>query len=137
MTEDLSIFNLKEYLEMILLSLKHEYKRTGHQIEILCDENLTINSYSGVFAQIFTNLIMNALIHGLSAKESGHIRIEVTYQGTKRPEKGVVTSDGELLIHFSDDGAGISKDHIGHIFEPFFTTNRREGGSGLGTERGV
>ncbi len=131
-TEDLSIFNLKEYLEMILLSLKHEYKRTGHQIEILCDENLSINSYSGVFAQIFTNLIMNALIHGLSGKESGHIRIEVTYKGVEKPKKGIVTSGGELHIHFSDDGVGISKAHIGHIFEPFFTTNRKEGGSGLG-----
>lgn len=119
-TEDRSRFNFYEYLNMILLSLKHEYKNTGHHIEVDCDQQLIINSYPGVFAQIFTNLIMNALIHGLKNKAEGHIRIEV------RRELD------QLFIHFSDDGAGIPKKDLAKIFEPFFTTNRSRGGSGLG-----
>lgn len=130
-TEDRSQFNVKEYLEMILLSLKHEYKRTGHQILIECSELLIIDSYPGVFAQIFTNLIMNALIHGLGGRENGTIRIQVS------SEKGsLLTPDGivkeQLRIVFSDNGVGIAKENLSKIFEPFFTTNRTQGGSGLG-----
>lgn len=130
-TEDRSQFNVKEYLEMILLSLKHEYKRTGHQILIECSDMLLLDSYPGVFAQIFTNLIMNALIHGLSARESGTIRIQVTTEkGTMLTSSGVISE--QVKIVFSDNGAGIAKENISKIFEPFYTTNRTQGGSGLG-----
>lgn len=126
-TEDLSRFNVKEYLEMILLSLKHEYKRSGHTIEVLCDENLIVYSYPGVFAQIMTNLMMNALVHGLSHKEGGQILIEVTALLDNLGQH-----NGDLRVHFYDNGIGIPKANISKIFEPFFTTNRERGGSGLG-----
>lgn len=130
-TEDRSQFNVKEYLEMILLSLKHEYKRTGHQIVVECSDLLVIDSYPGVFAQIFTNLIMNALIHGLSGRENGTIRIQVTTEkGSLLTPEGIVKE--QLRIVFSDNGAGIAKENLSKIFEPFFTTNRTQGGSGLG-----
>lgn len=119
-TESLSYFDLHEYLNMILLSLKHEYKYTGHEIHIECENPLFINSYPGVFAQIFTNLIMNALIHGLKDVKNGHIEIVVEKEDT------------QLSIHFSDDGMGIPSQNMQKIFEPFFTTNRSKGGSGLG-----
>ena len=119
-SEDRSYFNFSEYLNMILLSLKHEYKNSGNEIEVSCDDQLIINSYPGVFAQIFTNLVMNALIHGLSKRENGLIRIEVKKELD------------QLFIHFSDNGSGITDTDLSKIFEPFFTTNRSKGGSGLG-----
>lgn len=119
-TEELSFFNFNEYLHMVLLSLKHEYKNSGHIIEVNCDEELVINSYPGVYAQIFTNLIMNALIHGLKDMENGKIHIEV--------EKEQMT----FQIHFWDNGVGIPEEALAKIFDPFFTTNRGSGGSGLG-----
>ncbi len=119
-TEDLSYFNFKEYLDMILLSLKHEYKNSGHTIEVQCDENMVIKSYSGVYAQIFTNLVMNALIHGLKEVKGGIIHI------------GVVKEEDVMQIEFSDNGVGISTEALPKIFEPFYTTNRGKGGSGLG-----
>lgn len=119
-TEDLTCFNFKDYLDMILLSLKHEYKNSGHTFEINCASELIVNSYPGVFAQIFTNLIMNALIHGLKSKEHGVIHIEV------------IREEHYMNIHFFDDGIGIEPEFLSRIFEPFFTTNRGKGGSGLG-----
>lgn len=119
-TEDLSYFNFKEYMDMILLSLKHEYKNSGHTIAIDCDESLVIKSYPGVYAQILTNLVMNALIHGLKDAENGKIEINVQKE-----------SD-HLSLQFSDSGVGIPPEALPKIFEPFYTTNRGKGGSGLG-----
>ncbi len=119
-TEDLSYFNFKEYLDMILLSLKHEYKNSGHTITINCEETLIIKSYPGVYAQIFTNLLMNALIHGLKDVERGQIVIDIHKESDY------------LSVQFFDSGVGIPPEALPKIFEPFYTTNRSKGGSGLG-----
>ncbi|MBN2897694.1 MAG: cache domain-containing protein [Clostridia bacterium] len=113
-------FNVYDYFKKILLSLKHEYKRTHHEINIVCDEAILIYTYPGALSQILTNLIMNSLIHGFEGIDKGHIII-----------KFEVINDTYHLT-YSDDGVGISKENLGKIFEPFFTTKRSSGGSGLG-----
>ncbi|WP_449359653.1 ATP-binding protein [Alishewanella longhuensis] len=35
-------------------------------------------------------------------------------------------------MQLTDNGCGISRDHLQRIFEPFFTTRRGRGGTGLG-----
>jgi signal transduction histidine kinase len=37
-----------------------------------------------------------------------------------------------VVIHFSDNGCGISPGNRDRVFEPFFTTQREQGGTGLG-----
>ncbi len=121
-TEDMTLFNLKDYLGMILLSLKHEYKNKDYHIEIECDSNILIYSYAGVYSQIFTNFLMNSFIHGFKDKASGEIKIKATqYIEEKR-----------LVVIYTDNGHGIPEETLDRIFEPFFTTNRANGGSGLG-----
>lgn len=119
-TEDIVAFNVKEYIESILLTLKHEYKHTQHKFEIHCSKDINIESYPGAFSQVFTNLIMNSLIHGFKGVEQGKILINVHI------------NEEILEIIYSDSGVGIDKNHLEHIFDPFFTTNRTQGGSGLG-----
>ncbi len=114
------LFNLKSYLNDIVLSLKPQYKKANHSIEILCPESLSIDSYPGALSQIFTNLILNSIIHGFENRKSGFIRIEV------------IVDNEDVTIVYSDDGCGISEDVIGKIFEPFYTTKRGSGGTGLG-----
>lgn len=113
-------FNLCDYLNKIVLSLKHEYKNTSHKIKIHCSGKVEIESFPGAFAQIFTNLIMNSLTHGFENVIEGMILIDIK------------KIDSNLFIIYSDNGKGISKSDLKRIFDPFFTTKRGAGGSGLG-----
>jgi len=114
------IFNVKEYINEILLSLRNSLKNTKHIISIDCDDTVILKNHPGYFAQILTNFIMNSLIHGLNKNEIGHINIDI-----KKEENSVTFT-------YSDDGKGINKEHLDKIFNPFFTTNSDNGGTGLG-----
>ena len=118
--EQKSKFLLREYIETILISLKHEYKKMDIRVNIECAEELIIDSYPGAFSQIMTNFIMNSLTHGFNEKRGGLIDINVS------------VSDGILKFIYSDNGKGIKEENFEKIFDPFFTTNRNAGGSGLG-----
>jgi len=67
-----------------------------------------------------TNLLMNALLHGLG-EEPGKVLIAARSIPGDRVE-----------MVFSDNGRGIAPELHTRIFEPFFTTKRNAGGSGLG-----
>lgn len=114
-------FFLKEYLDSIVINLKPTLKQSSPLINILCPQSLQIESNPGAFYQIFTNLIMNSMIHGFEDKKNGHIIIEVHPKGN------------DIEIIYKDNGKGMSKDDLAKIFDPFFTTRRSLGGSGLGT----
>ena len=113
-------FNLREYIEEILLSLRPKLKKTSHRIELSCADNLVIESYPGAFSQILTNLIVNSLTHAFTEGQSGLIRIEISADGK------------ELALNYSDNGRGIPPGEQAKIFEPFYTTNRAGGSTGLG-----
>ncbi len=113
--------DLKGYIQEVILSLAPSFKKTKHKIDVQCPDNLVIKCAPGVIAQIFTNMIMNSLIHGFESKEAGNIKITIQ-------EK-----DGEVMIHYEDDGKGLSQDNLDRHFDAFFTTKRGKGGSGLGT----
>jgi signal transduction histidine kinase len=114
------IFNVKEYLDSIILSLAPELKKTKHKVIINCDESIEIDNYPGAFSQVVTNLLMNSLIHAYDEGDAGQIDFRITKEGKN------------LDIKYSDDGKGIPEDIIGEIFNPFFTTKRNKGGTGLG-----
>jgi len=115
-------FYLKEYLESVIINLKPTLKQHSHTIDIICPATLMIESTPGVFYQIFSNLIINSVIHGFEEKENGHILITVRYNG-----------GDNLEIIYKDDGKGMDKEGLAKIFDPFYTTKRSSGGSGLGT----
>ena len=113
-------FKVKEYINEVLLSLRPKLKKTGHRVEILCDEQLEIESYPGAFSQILTNFIINSLVHAFAPGQAGFIRIEV------------VKNDATMELRYSDNGSGMTADIRDRIFEPFFTTARSQGSTGLG-----
>jgi signal transduction histidine kinase len=119
-TQQRRIFNVKEYFEDILVSLKPKYKKTSHRVELTCPDDLEMDSYPGVYSQIISNMLLNALVHGLEGHEKGNILLDVLPAGDY------------CTIRFSDDGNGIEPSIIDRIFEPFFTTKRGQGGIGLG-----
>ncbi|MCF6252942.1 MAG: PAS domain-containing sensor histidine kinase [Methylococcaceae bacterium] len=113
-------FNLKSYLEDVLLSLYPMVKKTAHTVTLNCPENIELNSYPGAFSQILTNLIVNSLIHGFENSNAGMVVIDIE------------TECNELKLMYKDDGIGMTEDQQKKVFDPFFTTKRGKGGSGLG-----
>jgi signal transduction histidine kinase len=113
-------FELKGYLEEVLLSLGPQLRKGGHAVSIDCPEELLVDSYPGALAQIITNLFSNSLMHAYAPGQRGNIKLQVSQAGT-----------GIELI-YRDDGRGIAPEHLSRVFDPFFTTRRGSGGSGLG-----
>ncbi|WP_051283735.1 ATP-binding protein [Desulforegula conservatrix] len=119
-SEDKRKFHIKAYMDEIIMSLQPKFKRTRHRIVFECPDDLEILSYPGAFSQIFTNLILNSLIHAFTPEETGEISI------------GVVPKGRTIEIIYQDNGKGMPPEISNMIFDPFFTTNRSEGGTGLG-----
>ena len=114
------VFNLKKYLEEILLSMHPQLKKSNHQITLTCHEKLTLNGFPGAFSQVVSNLIMNSVIHAYNSTDQGNIAISLTVQ------------DRHILLLYTDDGKGMPPNVVAKIFDPFFTTKRGHGGTGLG-----
>jgi len=111
---------MKEVYES--LSLKSDEKEIKCIIKKGCELPLTVYADKEKIRQVFINLVDNAIKYG---KQHGTI------------ESSFYNVDGRhVLIDISDDGAGISEEHIGRIFERFYRTDlarsRKVGGSGLG-----
>lgn len=120
-SEAVRTINFKEYLGEVIRSLHPKIKNTSHHINLDCPEELTLNLPAGAISQIFTNLIMNSLIHGFDGLENGIIDIIIK------------DDDNHVVIDFKDNGNGVSEQQLEKLFDPFFTTKRDQGGSGLGT----
>ncbi|QBL08709.1 sensor histidine kinase [Rheinheimera sp. D18] len=120
-SEAIRTINLFDYLNEIIRSLQPNFKKTHHQIEVNCPDNIILNCPAGAISQIFTNLLMNSLIHGFENIENGLVRITV------------LDEDENVDIKYSDNGRGLPPEQLDKLFYPFFTTKRDQGGSGLGT----
>lgn len=120
-SEAIRTIQLDEYLNEIIRSLQPHFKKTRHHIEVNCPEHLLLSCPAGAISQIFTNLLMNSLIHGFEHMQEGLIRI-------------TVVDEGDIIdINYSDNGKGLTAEQLDKLFHPFFTTKRDQGGSGLGT----
>ncbi len=119
--EDIRQFSLRSYIEEVLFSLKPKLKNRPITLELDIDQQLDITSYPGAISQIITNLVLNSLTHGFEPQTEGVISIKATLH------------KDQIQLGYSDDGNGVSEEHLEKLFDPFFTTKRGTGGSGLGT----
>ncbi len=113
-------FDLNDYLEQLVTSLRPEARKQGHSIALNCPDGIAMSSYPGALAQVLSNLISNALVHAYPQGSNGTIRVLVRDRGHA------------VAVMVEDDGAGIPAEHLNRIYDPFFTTRRGSGGSGLG-----
>jgi signal transduction histidine kinase len=113
-------FDLAEYLDEILLSLKPKLKHAPCAVQVECLPGIRMDSFPGALSQVVTNLVMNALLHGFEGRTGGSIRIQ-----------GEAIGD-DVALTVSDDGNGMTDTDLKQIFDPFFTTKRGSGGTGLG-----
>lgn len=119
-SDDIRSFNLKTYLNEVLLSLQPKLKGRPVKVEVDCPGDINLDSFPGAVSQIVTNLLMNSLVHGYEHERAGTIRIAARVE------------DGNVVFDYSDDGVGMDQETLGKLFDPFFTTKRGQGGSGLG-----
>lgn len=117
---DRRVFKFAGWLDDLLVSLGPVLKKAGHTLEVSCDD-VEVDLYPGVLAQILTNLIVNALSHAYAPGVQGTLTLSVR-----------AVPDDRLLLRFSDDGRGIPPEDQGRVFDPFFTTGRSAGNTGLG-----
>lgn len=121
-SEQLREFNVTELIQDVQSNLHNEFKRTQITCAVNCADGLKITGVPGLFAQLFTNLMLNSLQHAFDeGRRPGKIEITVSsLPGNK------------LHILYTDNGTGMSAETAAKVFEPFFTTRRGQGGSGLG-----
>lgn len=115
------VFNLAQSSQEIVRTLHSRIRKLGHTLEIDIPLDIELNSYPGPYGQILTNFINNAMLHGFENREHGAMHLSARK-----------TDNGQVQIVFSDNGQGISAEHLRRIFDPFFTTKLGHGGSGLG-----
>lgn len=120
-SDDIRSFNLRNYLNEVLLSLQPKLKGRPVKVTVDCPADLVLESYPGAVSQIVTNMLMNSLVHGFEERDqAGTITIRASL-------------DGDVVsLSYADDGAGMDSDTLDKLFDPFFTTKRGNGGSGLG-----
>lgn len=104
------------------LSLKAAERNIRCNIKKGCEHPIEVFADKEKISQVLINLIENAIKYG---KQDGTITASV-YN----------TDDIHVLIEISDDGIGISEEHLPRIFERFYRTDRGRsrnvGGTGLG-----
>lgn len=120
-SDKIRLVNIGKYLDEIIHSLHPKLKKTNHSIKVDCPENSEIYCHAGALSQIFTNLIINSIIHGFRDINRGVITITVR-----------LTGDDHAHITYQDDGKGLTEEQLNHLFDAFYTTTASQGGTGLG-----
>lgn len=112
--------DINECLDDILHVVKHTLKMNAIALTVTKTANMPlVTANPRQLQQVFLNLINNAMA---AMENGGHLRAETRLE----------RSSGKVVVTFTDDGSGISAEHMDHIFEPFFTTKPEGQGTGLG-----
>jgi signal transduction histidine kinase len=119
-SDNIRHFNLRKYLDEVLLSLQPKLKGKPIAVKVECPPDIHCESFPGAVSQIVTNMVVNSLVHGFDEGQKGTIRISGKLEGE------------HVLFDYSDDGVGMDATTLQQLFDPFFTTKRGSGGSGLG-----
>lgn len=114
------VIYLNQYIGEIIHTLSIELKNNDIRVNNDIPKNIQLNTYPGYISQIFSNLILNAIKHAFHSYEEKIITINA------------IQEEDRVIIHFKDNGKGVSDKVRDKIFDPFFTTARGRGGSGLG-----
>ncbi|MAZ66895.1 MAG: hypothetical protein CMF25_07275 [Kangiellaceae bacterium] len=119
-SEERRKFNLLDYLQDVLLSLRPKLKNTNVEVAIDGDRTVIMDNYPGALSQIVSNLVINSLVHAFEGIEAPKILMTVSME------------QETIIFTYKDNGTGISEEARTKIFTPFYTTKRGEGGTGLG-----
>ena len=116
--------DLVKYLPRVWTMVENKASVHGIGLNYNVAQNIpTVEADPGQLQQVMINLVNNA-IHAVvdrHGSEGGEISMEA-----HRDAKG------NAVITVTDNGVGMSREHLGKIFMPFFTTKAPGQGTGLG-----
>ncbi|PRY01442.1 ATP-binding protein [Allonocardiopsis opalescens] len=99
-------------LEQILSDWEPVYRRAGRELRLVGEEGLVAVTSEDGLSQILTTFADNGFRHG-----DGTVTVQTS------------STDGSVVIEFSDEGEGVSEELAGRIFERHVSGH---GGTGLG-----
>ena len=114
-----------QFLSTLTTSLAPIVKRARCQLDLDVEGDFPMVVDTGAFAQLVTNLVVNATVHAFDRTDTAATR-RIELKARQVPD----SADIELSVQ--DNGVGIPAGLAERIFEPFFTTRRGQGGTGLG-----
>jgi signal transduction histidine kinase len=111
--------DLSEVMDRVHLAYRPVAEDAHHGLVAAHEPGLTVNGDADLLAQLFTNLVENALVH--------------TPAGTRVTTRLNATPDG-VLAEVSDNGPGIPADEREKVFRRFYRrdASRNAPGAGLG-----
>lgn len=122
MALDLENFDLGNLAQDIVEA--QEMKASKRAIKLRMHENLNVirvNADKDRIRQVLTNLVVNSIKYG---KDNGETEVRL------------FDMEDHVLVEVSDNGIGISKEHLPRLFERFYRVDkgrsREQGGTGLG-----
>jgi signal transduction histidine kinase len=117
---EMKVFNLYSSVDEIVRQWKTRSKVENIIVDIQIEETISFYGFYGEFITIFEELLENSAQHAF--KNTSHPVITISTDVT----------DEKVLIHYSDNGSGVTEQSAHLIFDPFFTTSRGAGCTGLG-----
>jgi signal transduction histidine kinase len=108
---------IQESIDLTLAS----FEAANIDIQIICPQNLFVNTYEREFKQVFISIINNAKDQ-LISKNPDNKKIKVSI---------FKDEDDSICVEVLDNAGGISDEIISKIFEPYFSTKSKNG-SGIG-----
>lgn len=124
MTINKENFTIQDMIKDVFdtLSLKANTKGIKFQVKKGCEAPIHVQADKEKVRQVLINLIDNSIKYG---RPDGHTVASI-----------YVMDDKRVLVEISDDGIGISEEHLPRVFERFYRTDRARsrdiGGTGLG-----
>jgi signal transduction histidine kinase len=112
-------FRLDEVVNDVLSTMRPSFHGVMLKSEVQAD--IVCNGYPGPLGQLLTNLIQNAVLHGIGENSDGLVQVLC---------KSLNNEEIQILVE--DNGKGMDDETLNKIFDPFFTTRLGQGGSGLG-----
>nr|WP_316641536.1 HAMP domain-containing sensor histidine kinase [uncultured Roseateles sp.] len=116
-------FLAHEVIGELLATVQPMFRHSPHRLEVALEPGLRMDSFPGPLGQVISNVVQNALLHGLAGREHGKVAVQCHALG-----------DDRVQIICSDDGEGMTEAVRLRVFEAFFTTKLGQGGSGLGMQ---
>ena len=120
-SEETAVIVIAAYLNSLCGAHAPELRKHQASAKLEVEEGLKVKMPPGMLAQIVSNLLMNALIHGLGQTAAGGV---VTVSAKREGRN--------LRLCVADNGIGVTPEVRAKMLEPFFTTKRGQGGTGLG-----